>query len=375
MKLAFCLFNYFPYGGLERNFMATSLECIKRGHCIDVYTMQWDGDKPECLNIIPVPARGVSNHRKAASFASYLSKHLNHSHYDLVMGFNKIPNLDLYYTADVCYAARIQNQRGFLAKLTPRYHVFTEFERAVFGQESKTEIIYLSGQEKKLYQEIYGTQESRFHYAPPGINKDNIRNCLGKENRSKIRSELKLTEADTLLLMIGSNFGTKGVDRSIRALASLPDPIQKTTFLFIVGKGKQGKYERLSHSLGVAGNIHFLGVRDDVPLLLAGADFLLQPSLNENTGNAIVEALVAGVPVLSTSTCGYSEHIEQSQAGKIIESSPFNQQEMNTVLREMLMYPNRAKWQKKAIEYTDRTDLYNRISVIADLIENFGRKK
>ena len=39
MQLAFVLYKYFPFGGLQRDFMRIALECQKRGHQIRVYTM------------------------------------------------------------------------------------------------------------------------------------------------------------------------------------------------------------------------------------------------------------------------------------------------------------------------------------------------
>jgi len=372
MNLAFCLFNYFPFGGLERNFMAISQECSRRGHTIDVYTMNWEGEHPEGLNVNIVPVQGFSNHSKASSFSKYLLTNLHRSQYDLIMGFNKIPGIDLYYTADVCYTARIENQRNFLSKLTPRYHVYSGLERSVFGPESSTHIIYLSKREKQIYKERYGTKEERFHYAPPGIHKDKIRSNITRENRKQIRNFLKLKEKDNFLLMIGSNFQTKGVDRSIKAVASLPPALLESTYLFIIGKGKEEKYKKLAITLGIGENVHFLGARDDVPLFLAGADFLLQPSLNENTGNAIIEALVAGVPVLATENCGYSDHITIAKAGKIIPGFPFRQEMMNTLLHEIIEFTDRKLWKDNALKYTDKTDLYSRHTLIADLIETIG---
>ncbi|MCK5196377.1 MAG: hypothetical protein KAQ71_21380, partial [Desulfobulbaceae bacterium] len=77
--------------------MAISQECIRRGHTIDVYTMNWEGEPPQGLNVNIVPVRGFSNHSKAAAFSKYLNNNLNRSKYDLIMGFNKIPGIDLYY--------------------------------------------------------------------------------------------------------------------------------------------------------------------------------------------------------------------------------------------------------------------------------------
>ena len=44
--IAFCLFKYFPYGGLQRDFLRIALETQARGFNIRVYTLEWEGDLP-----------------------------------------------------------------------------------------------------------------------------------------------------------------------------------------------------------------------------------------------------------------------------------------------------------------------------------------
>ena len=46
MQLVFCFYKYFPFGGLQRDFMRIALACQKRGHAIRVYTLEWTGDVP-----------------------------------------------------------------------------------------------------------------------------------------------------------------------------------------------------------------------------------------------------------------------------------------------------------------------------------------
>ena len=41
--LAFCLFKYFPHGGLQRDMLRIALACQLRGYSIDVYTTSWEG--------------------------------------------------------------------------------------------------------------------------------------------------------------------------------------------------------------------------------------------------------------------------------------------------------------------------------------------
>lgn len=375
MRFVFSLLNYFPFGGLERDFMAISGECLARGHEIVVYTMSWQGDRPLGLDIRLLKGAGRTNHGRAAAFHQELLAALAAHRHDLLVGFNKMPDLDVYYAADVCYRARIARQRSFLTKLTPRYQRLAAFEEAVFSPASATDIIYLAGQEKRNYQAVYHTPDHRFYYGPPGVDVAAIRSQAGPETRRLLRAELGLTADDILLLMIGSNFHTKGVERSIRALAALPPALRAHTFLHVIGRGKEGLYRKLAAGLGVATQVRFLGGRDDVPRLLAGADFLLQPSLTENTGNAIVEALVAGVPVLATETCGYSEHVLAADSGRVVGSSPFRQEEMDAVLASMLASPQRPVWRQNGLRYSEEHDLGSRARVVADILEDCGRRK
>jgi hypothetical protein len=46
MQLAFCLYKYFPHGGLQRDFMRIAFACQARGHAIRVYTLEWRGEVP-----------------------------------------------------------------------------------------------------------------------------------------------------------------------------------------------------------------------------------------------------------------------------------------------------------------------------------------
>jgi UDP-glucose:(heptosyl)LPS alpha-1,3-glucosyltransferase len=43
MQLAFCLYKYFPFGGLQRDFLRIALACQARGHAMRVYTLELGG--------------------------------------------------------------------------------------------------------------------------------------------------------------------------------------------------------------------------------------------------------------------------------------------------------------------------------------------
>jgi len=74
-----------------------------------------------------------------------------------------------------------------------------------------------------------------------------------------------------------------------------------------------------ARAAGVADRVRFLGQRDDVPRLLAAADVHCQPNTSpEPFGIAFVEALYAGLPVVST-RMGGAEEIVTDDCGRLVE--------------------------------------------------------
>jgi UDP-glucose:(heptosyl)LPS alpha-1,3-glucosyltransferase len=376
MKLAFCIFKYYPFGGLERNFLRITEECIKRGHEITIYTMKWDGEVPGFIGnsncrIEKVPFRGATNHSRCFFYHKNLSRILSSESYDLILGFNRMPGLDLYYCADVCFKADIRKRHSFLYRFTPRYRVYSEFEEAVFGKESDTKILILSHIQREIYSKVYGTSEDRFFPVPAGLEKERLRSTASPEARSENRAKMGLKEDDNMLIMVGSDFRRKGVIRSIKAVAELPAPLDKKTKLFVIGKGKQDVLEKTARDLGIGDNVVFTGAVNDVENYLSAADLLLHPAVSENTGNAIGEALISGTPVIATSNCGYAFHVEEADAGKVVDGDQYSQEEMNKALKDLLekLPDKREEWKKNAIAYTDKTDFYSRPQTVADIIE------
>ena len=68
-ELAFVLFKYFPYGGLQRDFLRIAEVCHRRGHSIRVYTLGWDGPVPDWVDLSEVPVTGLTNPARYRRFA------------------------------------------------------------------------------------------------------------------------------------------------------------------------------------------------------------------------------------------------------------------------------------------------------------------
>ena len=369
MKVAICLYKYFPYGGLQRDFLRIANVLTTRGHSVRVYTREWNAEnKPKNLEIVIVPTSGLTNHSKNVQYYRWVQKHLKDYPVDRVVGFNKMPGLDVYYGADVCFAEKVENEgKGLLYKLTGRYRHYSEFEKSTVGKGLKTKLMIITPNQKRDFQKHYQTEDSRFYLLPPGISPDRKYSNFPANARDDFRQKNRLSDADFLLLQIGSDFQRKGVDRSIRALSSLPEALRKHTFLYVVGLDKPSKFIELADQLHITEQVRFLGARDDVPDFIAAADIFLHPARSENTGTAILEALVGGLPEIVTDVCGYAPYVTQANSGIVLQS-PYNQADFNAQLLSSLNKNQLTQWRQNSKSFADTEDLYSLPERAADVI-------
>lgn len=369
MQLAFCLYKYFPYGGLQRDFLRIAKVCQHRGHVIRVYTLEWEGEVPDGFELVMVPVSGVSNIKRYQRFTDWVSTDLKRRPADRVVGFNKMPGLDVYYAADPCFEEKSRTLRKPWYRLSARYRHFSAYERVVFDPDATTRILSISQEQQAVFIKHYGTPKRRFHLLPPGISRDRCAPPDAAERRQRFRKAHSIDPSELLLLQIGSGFRIKGVDRSLIAVASLPQALRARARLFIIGEDKAAPYVRQAERLGIADRVTFFTGRDDIPDFLLGADILIHPAYNENTGTVLLEAMVAGLPVLVTAICGFARFVDEAGAGIVIPSAPFEQTTLDEFLASMLADDNaRARWSSNGIAFGKTADIYDMPERAADII-------
>ena len=370
MHLSFLIYSYFPFGGLQRDFLRVAKECLSRGHNITVYTLSWDGVIPDGINVILAPVTTRNRIKRNQAYTEWVRTVLSQRDDSLVIGFNKMPFLDIYFAADPCFMEKATEQRGFYYKFTARYKHFKEYEESVFAASQRTEVLTLSPLQRTAFEKYYPDCTPRLHQVPPGISIDRKVNIIDKKIGIQLRSDLGLATTTKLLLQVGSGFRIKGVDRSLRAMAALPKPQLENCHYLLIGQDNPDRYLRLAKKLGIAEQCTVLGGRDDIPKFLATADLLLHPAYSESAGYMLLEATIAGLPVLTTSTCGYAFHIEQAKSG-LVCSDPFEQSQLNSYLTKMLANLDTADWSKNGLEYGRQDELYSQAAAVADFFEEF----
>jgi UDP-glucose:(heptosyl)LPS alpha-1,3-glucosyltransferase len=364
MKLAFCLFHYFPYGGLQQDFLIVLKECIARGHHIDVYTMQWEGEYPLEIQLHCLPQKAITNHGRAKAFSKQMQQIFLKKTYDAIIGFNKMPGLDIYFAADHCFIKDVPKYLRFL----PRYLTYHRLEKAVFNPKMNTKILVLTEIQQKDFTAHYHTQPERFSLLPPYIEPAFQEIIYYLRRREICRTELGLSPSDKMILMVASFFSTKGVDRSLKALASLPFPAH----LFIIGGDDPSPYLSFIKKSGISHIVHFLGAQKNVMPFYAAADLFFHPAYREAGGKVLIEALMANLPILTTNVCGHSIHVSNAKAG-IVLPSPFEQKQCNQALLSLLEKPL-DKLRENVTSYIKSRNFFGLGKIVADFIEDVGAR-
>jgi glycosyltransferase involved in cell wall biosynthesis len=113
----------------------------------------------------------------------------------------------------------------------------------------------------------------------------------------------------------------KGIDVYLHAMARLKESHPNLHHL-IIGGGQPDfivNLKDLSGNLGLAGRVHFLGHRNDIPALLARVDVLVSAANQESFGRTLIEAMMAEVPVVATRSGGPEEIIVDGRSGFLVD--------------------------------------------------------
>lgn len=114
--------------------------------------------------------------------------------------------------------------------------------------------------------------------------------------------------AKTVLISVSRLVRKNGLDAVVRALARLPD----TTVLVLFGIGpEETNLRTLAKEMGVEDRVRFMGEigHDTLPCALSASDIFIRPSRSEGLGNAFIEAMAVGIPVIATQEGGLSDFI------------------------------------------------------------------
>ncbi|MBI1338312.1 MAG: glycosyltransferase [Phycisphaera sp.] len=133
--------------------------------------------------------------------------------------------------------------------------------------------------------------------------------------RQEVRRELDIAPDQPVILQVARFHPVKDHATALRAHAMVVRSIPGA-LLLLVGEGEERAHiERQALELGVRERVRFLGVRSDVPRIMAAADVFLLSSVSEGISVTLLEAMGCGLPIVATDVGGNGEVVENNVTG------------------------------------------------------------
>ena len=147
----------------------------------------------------------------------------------------------------------------------------------------------------------------------PGVGVDIEKISNTKIDKDKYKESIGVPKDKILLLSIGELIDRKNHKVIIKALGKLQN---SNIYYAICGKGPlESKLKKMAIKEGISERVLFLGFRKDIPELCNAADISAFPSKIEGLGLAGIEAMAAGVPLVSSNVHGILDYVIDGETG------------------------------------------------------------
>jgi UDP-glucose:(heptosyl)LPS alpha-1,3-glucosyltransferase len=288
-------------GGLEGWTAALAGWLQRAGH--GVHIVAFDSVEPRppgiVVHLLP-PAAGRLE--RAAAVAAFLASRSFDIVHDTGLGWH----YDLLHPQGGSREADwLQNQRSrrTVRRLAERWHParrrrMTELRRLEHRQyrEAAGIVVAVSRQVAADLAALEGVAPERLRLIPNGIGSASF--ARDPARGADMRRRLEIGDA-TLFVQAAHNFRLKGVATTLRAVARLRQPASAVR-LVVLGRDPDPACRRLAGSLGISGQVAFTGFVEDVRPYLWAADACLHPAFYDPCSLAALEALAAGLPLVTT---------------------------------------------------------------------------
>jgi UDP-glucose:(heptosyl)LPS alpha-1,3-glucosyltransferase len=305
LNVGFVRRGFSPSGGAEAYLRRVAGALVAAGHEATLFTTADWPDKEWALGrIIRIRADDP------IAFADELERSAPPKHCDLVVSLERIWCCDFFRAGDGVHQAwldcraKFQNPMQRIGRWFNKKHdVLLRLEKVLLGEGGARRVIANSAMVHDEIVRYYGFPSDAIDVIPNGVRVSEFGPAPLKHARA--RAQLKIGTNEIAALFVGSGWERKGLRFAVAAS-------EKTRVrLLVAGRGNQRKYR--------SANVTFLGEMEDVRLPLAAADIFILPTIYDPFSNASLEAMAAGLPVITTRANGCSEIVEPKVHGTIVE--------------------------------------------------------
>jgi|LWDU01.1.fsa_nt_gi UDP-glucose:(heptosyl)LPS alpha-1,3-glucosyltransferase len=379
MKIAIIRKKFVLYGGAEQFVQGYIHQLAEAGHDIHIFANQWTTSKHPNIHIHHVPTFKFNAFVSTLSFAWYSARAIEKDSFDIIQSHEKTWKQDVYRAGDGCHKEWLAQRKRFLPALksfflyfNPFHQLILKLEKNMFESSQCRKFIAISQMVKEDILRHYHCPEENISVVYNGV--DLKRFCPDNKNRcrKKIRRELEISENSTLILFVGSGFERKGLKYLLQATQFLESEDWR---LLVIGKGKWHQYLQFVPE-NLRNRVTYKEPVPDIEEYYSAADIFSLPSIYEPFGNANLEALATGLPVITSRHCGAADIIQHKLNGLIVEN-PESPKEIasninilfDPVLRQSMSYKARILAKKFSLE----TNTQQMLKVYQGIISGLGK--
>lgn len=186
-------------------------------------------------------------------------------------------------------------------------------DEQINAYQKMDKIICVSNDTQKMFQAKFPGFEKQLKVIYNPIDAQKIKSLAGEKDHSN--------DDVFEIIAVGRLTEQKRMDRLIRVVSRLKDE-GKSLQLQIVGEGElRNDLTVLIEELNLEQEVELLGFQKNPFKWMSQADILVLPSAAEGFGLVLVEAMVLGVPVVSTKTAGPEEILGENEFGLLCEQN------------------------------------------------------
>jgi glycosyltransferase involved in cell wall biosynthesis len=178
-------------------------------------------------------------------------------------------------------------------------------------------LVTVSEDLKRFLISAVGLSEERIQVIYNGIGNSS---SVSDGDVDRCRTELGLKQGDPVIGAVGSLYPVKGHTYLLDAMPALIRQHPNIALLLIGSGDLEVPLKEQANRRGIEQRVRFLGLREDIPRLLAVMDVFVLPSLSEGHSIALLEAMLAGRPVVASRVGGNSELVLEGETGILVPS-------------------------------------------------------
>ncbi|MEE8300652.1 MAG: glycosyltransferase family 4 protein [Desulfatiglandales bacterium] len=322
MKIAVVIPKYGLVGGAERfAFMLSEQMATRDDFEIHVFANQWRRENYS-ITFHRIPIIAFPRFMRPISFAYFANKKVCQEDFDLVHSHDRIFQMDLLTMHGVPHKTWIQEARLKPLSLFDRAMTWVE-EKGITGSHMPM-ILPVSTLVKDELLKLYDIPESKIRVIHPGVSSDRFSTMDQESCRHEVRQRHGLSPSDVVVLFVGMNFEIKRLELVLQGVAHFVRNRDKDSNLklLVVGKGEERRYLRMAREMGIVDRVIFAGVIQKVEDYYLASDIFAMPSRFDTFGLAVLEAMMAGLPVIITQRVGARDLIDSGVQGFVLPEEP-----------------------------------------------------